>query len=95
MIVDDTEGLTPIEQAIEMPPGVIVTGRLIDKATGQVVPPAIVNYSNSPDNMSSSDAMVFSRRADGSFAMTVPPGRGMIYATAAVSSDDDPYVLAD
>ena len=34
-IIDDTEGLKPIEAAIEVPPGVIVTGRLIDKATGR------------------------------------------------------------
>ena len=40
IIVNDTEGLKPIEQAIELPAGVIVTGRLIDRATGRAVLPA-------------------------------------------------------
>ena len=94
VIVDDTEGLKPIEQAIELPPGVIVTGRLIDKATGRAVPPAYVTYIKAPDNVSPGDAMGFSRLADAAFAMTVPPGHGMIAATAAVSTKDDPYVCA-
>ena len=38
------KGLKPIETAIEVSPGVIVTGRLIDKATGRAVPPADVEY---------------------------------------------------
>ena len=55
-IIDDTEGLKPIEAAIEVPPGVIVTGRLIDKATGRAVPPAYVNYIKAPDNVNPGDA---------------------------------------
>ncbi len=43
-IINDTEGLKPIEVAVEVPPGVIVTGRLIDKVTGRVVPPGHVEY---------------------------------------------------
>jgi RNA polymerase sigma factor (sigma-70 family) len=94
VIVDDTEGLKPIERAIELPPGVIVTGRLVDKATGQVVQPAHLTYVKAPDNLSVGDAMGFTRRADASFAMTVPPGRGLIAVTAVASRNDDPYVRA-
>jgi hypothetical protein len=90
--VDDTEGLKPIDQAIELSPGVIVTGRLIDQGTGRAVQPSYVTYIKAPDNLSSGDAMGFTRRADATFVMTVPPGRGMIAATAAVNSNDDPYV---
>ncbi len=43
-IVDDTEGTQPIELAIQVPQGVIVIGRLVDTATGQVVPPTEVRY---------------------------------------------------
>ena len=85
-IIDDTEGLKPIEAAIEVPPGVIVTGRLIDKATGRVVPPADVEYIKAPDNVAAGDAALgFSRLADAAFGLTVPPGRGMIAAAAAVA----------
>jgi RNA polymerase sigma factor (sigma-70 family) len=94
VIVDDTEGLKPIDLPIELSPGVIVTGRLLDKATGGAVPTAHVTYFKAPDNLSPGDAMGFSRRADAAFAMTVPPGRGMIAATAAASANDDPFVRA-
>ncbi len=93
-IIDDTEGLKPIETAIEVPPGVIVTGRLIDKVTGRVVPPADVEYTKAPDNLATGDALAFSRLADGAFGLTVPPGRGMIAGAAAVEGKDDPYVAA-
>jgi Carboxypeptidase regulatory-like domain len=94
VIVDDNEGLKPIELPIELSPGVVVTARLIDKATGRMVQPAHVTYQKTPDNLSPGDAMGFSRRADAAFAMTVPPGDGMIAATAAASTKDDPYVRA-
>jgi RNA polymerase sigma factor (sigma-70 family) len=93
-IIDDTEGLKPIEAAIEVPPGVIVTGRLVDKATGRTVPPADVEYTKAPDNVATGDARAFSRLADAAFGLTVPPGRGMIAGAAAVEGKDDPYVGA-
>ena len=94
VIVDDTEGLEPIEQVIELSPGVIVTGRLIDKATGRAIQPEQVMYVKAPDNLNPGDAMGFSRRADAMFAITVPPSHGLIAATASVSTKDDPYVGA-
>jgi hypothetical protein len=94
VIVDDTEGLKPIEQVIELSPGVIVTGRLIDKATGRAIQSAQVTYIKAPDNLNPGDGMGFSRRADAVFAITVPPGHGLIAATASVSTKDDRYVGA-
>ena len=94
-IVDDTEGQKPIEVAIEVPLGVIVTGRLIDKATGQVVPPAYVTFIKAPDNIGTgSAALGFSRLAGSAFGLTVPPGHAMVAATAAVSTSNDPFVCA-
>ncbi len=58
-IINDTEGLKPLEAAVEVPPGVIVIGRLIDKATGRVVPPGDVEYTKAPDNVASGDALRF------------------------------------
>ena len=82
-IIVDTEGTKPIEATIELPPGVIVTGRLVDKATGQAVPAASVGYIKAADNVSTGDAPLgFSRLADGTFALTVPPGPAMIAAIA-------------
>jgi hypothetical protein len=90
--INDTEGLKPIETAVEVAPGVIVTGRLIDKVTGRVVPPGNVEYSTA-DN-AAGDARGFSRLADGAFGLTVPPGHGMIAGAAAVEGTVDPYVAA-
>ncbi len=93
-IINDTEGLKPIDTAVEVAPGVIVTGRLIDKVTGRVVPPGEVEYTKAPDNVAKGDARGFTRLADGAFGLTVLPGRGMIAAAAAVEGTFDPYVAA-
>ncbi len=93
-IINDTEGLKPIEAAVEVPPGVIVTGRLIDKVTGRVVPPGEVEYTKAPDNVANGDSLGFSRLADAAFGLTVAPGRGMIAGAAAVEGTVDPYFAA-
>ena len=93
-IINDTEGLKPIETTIEVPPGVIVIGRLIDKATGRVVPPGNVGYTKAQDNVAEGDTLDFSRLADSAFGLTVPPGRGMIAGASAVEGAVDPYVAA-
>ena len=38
--------------------------------------------------------MGFTQQTDAGFAMTVPSGHAMIAATAAVPTNDDPYVCA-
>ncbi len=94
-IMDDTEGLKPIEAAIEVPPGVIVTGRLIDKATGRAVPPAYVEYIKAPDNVATEgNSLGFSRLADAAFGLTVPPGRGIIAGSSSADGTYNPYVCA-
>ena len=73
----------------------IVTGRLIDKATGRVVPPPYVSYIKAPDNVQPRRRRLgFSRLADAAFGLTVPPGNALIAAAAAVSNKDDPYACA-
>jgi RNA polymerase sigma factor (sigma-70 family) len=93
-IIDDTAGTEPIVAVIEVSPGVIVTGRLVDQATGQTLPPADVEYTTARDNVATGDALGFSRLADARFGLTVPPGRGMIAGAAAVVGKHDPYVSA-
>ena len=50
MKVTDTEGLKAIETILELPKGVIVTGRLIDKATGQACPCRCIALLQLPTN---------------------------------------------
>ena len=77
-IIDDTEGLKPIEAAVEVPPGVIVTGRLIDKVTGRVVPPGHVEYTKAPDNV-----------ADRRRPRVLPAGRRGVRADGPARPRDD------
>ena len=70
-----------------MPPGVIVIGRLIDKATGRMVPAGDAEYTKAPENVAAGEALGFSRLADAKFGLTVPPGRGMIAGAAAVEGE--------
>ncbi len=95
VIIDDTEGLKPLEAAIEVPIGVIVTARLVDRETGRAVPPGAIMYIKAPSNVGPDDAALgFSRLGDAKFGLTVPPGLGMIIAAASVSETDDPYACA-
>jgi len=96
-IIDDTEGLKPINATFEVPPGVIVVGRLVDKATGRTIPPVAVNYLKAADNAAAGDDASFSgfsMLADAAFGLTVPPGPGIICAAAAISENENPYVRA-
>jgi RNA polymerase sigma factor (sigma-70 family) len=93
--VSDTEGLKPIETTIEIPRGVIITGRLIDQATGQLVRARHVNHVKLPTN--SNDGSSFNGHqpeaiGDPTFKMTVPPGEGLIYAN--VLGEETPYTQA-
>ena len=82
--VTDTEGLKPIETTLELPQGVIVTGRLIDTATGRPVRARHVNYFKVPGNRNAGDGTQrpLTSLTDPTFRLTVPPGEGMIYAKA-------------
>jgi hypothetical protein len=93
-IIDDTEGLKAIEASIEVPEGVVVTGRLVDKATGRTITPADVEYTKARENAAAGDARSFARLADGVFGLTVPPGRGMIAGAASLQESKDPYLAA-
>jgi RNA polymerase sigma factor (sigma-70 family) len=82
--VTDTEGLKPIERTLELPRGVVVKGRLIDKATGKVVPPQQVIHVKLPSNTNPGNFQGDMRDwpPDGSFVITVPPGEGFFTAAA-------------
>ncbi|MFI5454408.1 MAG: sigma factor-like helix-turn-helix DNA-binding protein [Isosphaerales bacterium] len=79
----DTAGLEPIETVLELPRGVIVTGRLIDKATGRPVWPSQVHHAELPSNQNEGSSNGFhSSLTVPTFRLTVPAGAGMIYAKA-------------
>ena len=93
LTVGDTEGLKPIEAAIEVPRGVIITGRLIDQATGRPVRAAHVKYVKLPTNPNDGyTGTGHSGAVDPTFKMTVPPGEGLIYAN--VRGEETPYTRA-
>ncbi len=92
-VVTDTAGLNSIETTLELPKGIIVIGRLIDKTTGRPVPAKYVQWSTLPSNPISSDsALSQSSMADPVFRLTVLPGAGVI--TAKVLGDDSIYTCA-
>ena len=91
--VTDTEGLAPIETALELPKGVIITGRLIDTATGKPVRAKHVLHLKVPGNRNEGDAELSSSgMVDPTFRITVPPGEGMIFAN--VRGEHLPYTRA-
>jgi RNA polymerase sigma factor (sigma-70 family) len=91
--VGDTEGLKPIETTIEVPRGMIITGRLIDQATGRPVRAAHVKYIKLPKNPNDGyPGTGHSGAVVTTFKMTVPPGEGLIYAN--VRGEETPYTRA-
>jgi hypothetical protein len=87
--VPDTAGLAPIEVDIELPRGVVVTGRIIDKATGKGVPggvrfaPLVDNkyFGTKPgyDSYRYERVMTGTDR-DGRFRLVTMPGTGVLIA---------------
>jgi RNA polymerase sigma factor (sigma-70 family) len=95
--INDTEGLKPIETTIELLPGVVVRGRLVDRATGEAVPALEIQYLPLPSNpiratprSQAAPDRIF--RKTKSFEMTVPPGGGMIIGS--VANQDGQFVRA-
>src|SRR5262249_4715070 len=77
--VSDTEGLKPIETALELPRGIIITGRLVDRVAGRPVRAKHVHYQTLPTNRNEGDIPVTSSGIiDPTFRLTVPPGGGML-----------------
>jgi RNA polymerase sigma factor (sigma-70 family) len=91
--VTDTEGLKPIEMTIELPRGVVITGRLIDPATGRPVRAGQISYCRLPTNLNPGDTtQAPTSPTDPTFRLTVPPGEGMLYVQAR--GRDLPYTYA-
>ena len=80
--VSDTEGLKPIDTDLELSRGVAVTGRLIDKTTGQPVPCDWIQYYPLPGNPDQGTPQGIPSGIDHSFRITVPHGGGMIAVKA-------------
>ena len=70
--VTDTEGLKPIEATIELPRGVVITGRLIDPATGRPVRAGQISYVKLPTNPHPGDG---NRGPDEPDRSELPPDR--------------------
>jgi hypothetical protein len=80
--VTDTDGLKPIPVTIDLPKGVIVTGRLIDKSTGKPVAGRIVSHIKLPSNNYDGNETPAEPFGPHGFRMTVPPGPGLFLAQA-------------
>jgi RNA polymerase sigma factor (sigma-70 family) len=83
--VADTAGLKPIETSLELPRGVIVTGRLVDDATGESVPAGPAVFCKLPSNPhNEGDRRVIKPArlsvTEPLFWLTVPPGEVMFAA---------------
>ncbi|HEV3260032.1 MAG TPA: hypothetical protein VG013_24400 [Gemmataceae bacterium] len=97
-IVNDSAGLEPITADFELERGILVRGRLTDKATGRPVRGSLY-YLPSPDNPRLKDYPKFSQvsvgaatsEKDGSFAVAVVPGPGLMCARAL----EDRFVRAE
>ncbi len=90
--VTDTDGLKPIPVTIDLPRGVVVKGRLIDKSTGKPVAGRIVEHISLPSNTYEGVGTPAQLFGPGGFRMTVPPGPALI--TAQAEGKDLPYTKA-
>jgi protocatechuate 3,4-dioxygenase beta subunit len=91
--VTDTEGLKPIETTLELPRGVVLTGRLIDPATGRPVRAGQISYVTLPTNPNKGQGtQALKSPTDPTFRLTVPPGEGMLMVQAR--GKDLPYIRA-
>ena len=103
LLVNDTPGFfKTIKADLELPRGVVISGRVVDKTTGKGVESS-VEYSGTPIKKPSGNvnlgALVetFSD-AEGRFHFAVPPGSGVL-AAVAVGSEEcsnslyDPYLI--
>jgi RNA polymerase sigma factor (sigma-70 family) len=80
--VSDTDGLKPISVTLDLPRGVVIQGRLIDKTTGKSVAGHDVIYFKLPSNANEGETgQSFPFGPDG-FQMSVPPGPGLFMAQA-------------
>jgi len=97
-IVNDTAGLEPITADFELERGILVRGRFTEKATGRPIRGSLY-YLPRPDNPRLKDYPKFSQvsvgaatiEKDGSFAVAVVPGPGLICARAL----EDRYLRAE
>ena len=83
MTVTDTEGLKPIEVSFELPMGVVLQGRVVDKTTGRVAhhrSGAVLRDAGDPAGKAAGHAYAEVAEGD-AFRLTVPPGGpGMVVA---------------
>jgi RNA polymerase sigma factor (sigma-70 family) len=79
--IEIPETPTEIERAIALPPGLVITGRVVDEATGQPVAKAQVDFTPAPDPNQSLSLFALWKDTgiDGKFRLVLPPGRGTIF----------------
>ena len=80
--ITDTQGLAPIDVPFELPPAVMVRGRVLDKQTGRAVPCDWIVYFPFPENRQQGSFHGTSSGTDHTFRISVPPGGGMIAVKA-------------
>src|SRR5262249_41120882 len=90
--IPDTPGLEPLVADIRVPPGVLIRGRVTDRATGKPVPGVRVYYFPMFPNGEATKLADYTwfqsaatAGADGSFAVPGLPGSGIVGAVAPVA----------
>jgi RNA polymerase sigma factor (sigma-70 family) len=92
MTVTDTDGLKPIPVTIDLPRGVVVRGRLIDRSTGRPVAGHEVRDIPLPNNKNEGVGGMARPFGPEGYEMTVPPGPTLFFAQ--VEGQDLPYARA-
>ncbi len=90
--VSDADGLKPIPVTLDLPRGVVIRGRLIDRTTGKSVAGQDVAWIKLPTNTNEGHGSHSPPFGPDGFRMTVPPGPALFRAQAA--GTDLPYTRA-
>ncbi len=79
--IEIPETPTEIEHTIALPPGLIITGRVVDEASGQPVAKAMVDFTPAPDANQAASFFALWKETDrdGKFQLVLPPGRGTVF----------------
>jgi RNA polymerase sigma factor (sigma-70 family) len=79
--IDIPEMPKEVEHTITLPPGMVVTGRVVDAMTGEGVAKALIDFYPAPDPARPPLLFSFSRETspDGRFRLVLPPGGGTVF----------------
>jgi hypothetical protein len=99
--IEDTPGLGPIDVTVDLAQGLLVTGRVTDRGTGEPVEGILEYHSVFPDEHEEKLGRSFGHPcstaevgADGSYAIAVLPGAGLLAFQASYKLEERQYMSA-